>query len=97
MISQEEVKVLFKKTNKRKAPGLDAIGGRILYHCAERLCGIFTYLFELCVGSCKLPTTWKSSIIIPIPKVNKPKELQEFRPVALTSLVVKNFERIIKD
>lgn len=61
------------------------------------MCGIFTYLFQPCIDSCKLPTTWKSSIIIPIPKVNKPKELQEFRPVDLTSLVVKNFERIIKD
>ena len=34
---------------------------------------------------------------IPIPKVSKPRELQDFRPVALTSLVVKNIEKIIKD
>ena len=34
---------------------------------------------------------------IPIPKVSKPRELQDFRPVALTSLVVKNIEKMFKD
>ncbi len=97
LISQQQVKVLFKKTKRKKASGPDFICGRTLHHCAEQLSGVFTHLFQLCVDNCKTPTIWKSSTIIPIPKVNKPRELQCFRPVALTSLVVKNLEKILKD
>ncbi len=66
-------------------------------HIPKQLSSVFTHLFQLCVDNCKIPTIWKSSTIIPIPKVNKPRELQDFRPVALTSLVVKNLEKILKD
>lgn len=40
---------------------------------------------------------WKSSTIIPIPKTKKPWELERFRRVALTSLVAKNLEKILKE
>ena len=38
---------------------------------------------------------WKKSIIRPIPKNNKPKTLNDYRPVALTSIVMKCLERIV--
>lgn len=39
---------------------------------------------------------WKQAEIIPVPKVNKPKTLNDFRPVALTSLLMKAFEKLVK-
>lgn len=39
----------------------------------------------------------EETTIIPVAKLKNPKELQQWRPVALTSLVMKNFEKIIKD
>ena len=51
----------------------------------------------MCVNHCQLPTIWKSSTIIPIPKTKNPEQLTEFRPVALTSLIMKISERILKD
>lgn len=97
LISQEQVNVLFKKTGTRKACGPDAICGRTLHHCADQLSEVFTRLFQMCLDSCQLPMIWKSSTIIPIPKVKNPRELNQFRPVALTSLVVKNLEKILKE
>ncbi len=45
----------------------------------------------------QIPAVWKSSSIIPIPKSTYPNELNDFRPVALTSLVMKTFEKLLKD
>lgn len=40
---------------------------------------------------------WKNSTVIPIPKKGTTKVLNDLRPVALTSLVMKAMERIIKE
>ncbi|GBM08720.1 hypothetical protein AVEN_52792-1 [Araneus ventricosus] len=43
-----------------------------------------------------LPKVWKHTIIIPIPKPNKDKtKLTSYRPIALTSVFCKIFERIL--
>lgn len=39
---------------------------------------------------------WKQSTVIPVAKHNHPKVLNDFRPVALTSLVMKCFEKLVK-
>ena len=43
-----------------------------------------------------VPKVWKHATIIPVAKTKHPKELNDFRPVALTSLVMKTFEKIVK-
>ncbi len=43
------------------------------------------------------PPPLKKSIIIPVPKNNKPTCLNDYRPVALTSIVMKVFERLVKN
>ena len=42
-----------------------------------------------------IPTIWKTSVVVPVPKMSSPSELNHFRPVALTSIVMKCFERLI--
>ena len=42
-----------------------------------------------------LPPIWKTSEIIPVPKKPQVKELNDLRPVALTSIVTKCLEKII--
>ncbi len=44
-----------------------------------------------------IPTSFKKSVIIPVPKNNKPSCLNDYRPVALTSIVMKVFERLVKN
>lgn len=97
VISEDYVTALFQRVNIRKAAGPDAICGRTLRYCANQLSGFFTKLFQMCADRGQIPTIWKTSTIIPIPKSKNQKELNNFRPVALTSIVMKNFERILKD
>ena len=96
VISQEQVSTLFKRVNTRKAAGPDGICGRTLRHCADQLSMSLPH-FLMCTEHGQLPKIWKSSIIIPVPKSKYPKKLIYFRPVALTSLVMKNLEKILKD
>ena len=42
-----------------------------------------------------VPTIWKTSTVIPVPKKSKIDSNNDLRPVALTSIVMKCFEKII--
>ena len=95
VIDESEVKRLFSRLNTKKAVGPDNISGRILKSCAAQLCHIFSFLFSWSLNDCHVPDLWKKSIVCPVPKKNKPVSLNDYRPVALTSVAMKCFERII--
>ena len=42
-----------------------------------------------------MPNLWKNDVTCPVPKNNKPVALNDYRPIALTPIVMKCFERII--
>lgn len=58
---------------------------------------MFQHLFQGSLNSSTVPAMWKNSIVIPIPKKGTTRALNDLRPVALTSLVMKAMERIIKE
>ena len=47
------------------------------------------------LNSCKIPLSWKTSKIIPVPKNNCVKQMNDLRPVALTPVVMKCLEKIV--
>ncbi len=95
-VSENEVRRALKGVNIRKAAGPDGITGRVLRSCADQLAGLFTSIFNESLAISVVPTSFKKSIIIPVPKNNKPSCLNDYRPVALTSIVMKVFERRVK-
>ncbi|KAL0150804.1 hypothetical protein M9458_053886 [Cirrhinus mrigala] len=97
IISEHDVRRAFKRVNTRKAAGPDGISGRILRACADQLAPVFTEIFNLSLSQSVIPTCFKESIIVPVPKKPHPASLNDYRPVALTSVVMKCFERLVKD
>ena len=95
-IDEMDVWRTLEQTNVRKSQGPDCISGRLLKNCGLFLCGIFSHIFKLSLSQNCVPKLWKESIVVPVAKVPKPKELKDYRPVALTSLVMKGFEKIVK-
>ena len=91
----EEIDVLriFQRTNVRKSPGPDGISGRVLKTCASQLSGIFRSIFHASLSSHKIPILWKTSTVVPVPKKAHPVIPNDFRPIALTSQVMKSFEK----
>ncbi len=87
-ISEDEVHQVFWKQKRKKAPGPDGVTPACLKTCADQLAPIFTKIF-------KVPSCFKHSTIIDIPKISKITGLNDYRPVALTSVVMKSFEKLV--
>ncbi len=96
-LSVVDVTRSFKRVNIRKAVGSDGIPGRVLKACAFQLAGVFTDIFNLSLSLSVVPSCFKKSIIVPIPKKNKITCLNDWRPVALTPIFSKCFEKLVRD
>uniref|UniRef100_A0A8C6PAK0 Reverse transcriptase domain-containing protein n=1 Tax=Nothobranchius furzeri TaxID=105023 RepID=A0A8C6PAK0_NOTFU len=94
-VTEEDVLRLFRKQNPRKSPGPDGVSPATLRHCAEVLSPIFTDIFNISLESCHVPACFKLSTIVPVPKKPRITGLNDYRPVALTSVVMKSFERLV--
>ncbi len=95
-LSEDIVRRELKRVNVRKAAGPNGITGRVLRSCADQLAGLFTSIFNESLATSVVPTSFKKSVIIPVPKNSKPSCLNDYRPVTLTSTVMKVFERLLK-
>ena len=85
---------MFRRLDKGKAAGPDNISPACLYHCSDQLAPVHTGIFNSSLEQLKIPAPYKKSIIIPIPKKGKTSSLNDYRPVALTSVAMKVLERI---
>ncbi|KAK3561453.1 hypothetical protein QTP86_002814 [Hemibagrus guttatus] len=94
-ISEDDVRQIFLKQKKRKAPGPDGVTPVCLRTCADQLAFIFSQIFNRSLELCEVPACFKRSTIIPIPKKPKMTGFNDYRPVALTSVVMKSFERLV--
>ncbi len=86
--SRADVGRSFKMINPYKSP---SIPGRALKVCAD----VFTDIFNMSLLQSVVPTCFKKSTIVPVPKKTKTLYLNDYRPVALTSTIMKCFERLV--
>ena len=82
-INQHAVERLFSDICPRKASGSDGISGRLQKSCSKELAEAWCPIFQKSLDSHVVHSTWKSSIIIPVPKKASCKENYDYRPVAL--------------
>ncbi len=94
-IREDDVRQVFKNNKRRKAPGPDGVSPACLKTCADQLAPIFTQIFNRSLELCEVPSCFKCSTIIPLPKKPKITGLNDYRPVALTSVAMKSFERLV--
>ena len=80
---------------ERKAPGPDGVSPRLLKNCAPQLASVFTNIFNDSLSLRKVPAIFKKATIIPVPKKTSVSCLNDYRPVALTAVPMKTFERIV--
>ncbi|TWW62292.1 putative RNA-directed DNA polymerase from transposon BS [Takifugu flavidus] len=67
-------------------------------HLTERHCTSIQSnkdIFNSSLESCQVPACLKTSTIVPVPKKPRITGLNDYRPVALTSVVMKSLERLI--
>ncbi|TWW53917.1 hypothetical protein D4764_0197160 [Takifugu flavidus] len=93
--STTDVRAELSRINPRKAAGPDGIPGRVLRTCAAELAGVLTDLFNLSLAHAVVPTCFKSTSIVPVPKHSTPACLNDYRPVALTPIITKCLEQLV--
>ena len=95
LCSEEEVTDLLLSLNTSKANGPDGISATMLKSMAYSIAPGLTKLFNKSISSGKLPSTWKTSSIVPIPKSNEKSSVTNYRPISLLSIISKLLERHI--
>lgn len=94
-LAVNETEKQLNRIKPNKAAGPDNICGRVLKICKNQLAPVLTKLFQVSLDNHQIPRLWLTSELIPVPKSNLPKIKNDLRPVALTAIVMKTFERLV--
>ncbi|CAM4928046.1 unnamed protein product [Rotaria socialis] len=90
-----EVRTAVKSLKADKAPGPDGIKNEALKFGGYELWKIITKLFNECLEIEDIPTQWKQSSTIIIPKKGDREDLKNYRPIALLPTIYKLFTKVL--
>ena len=79
-----------------KSPGPDGIHPTLIKMAADALISPFTKMFNSLLAKGEVPTDWKHAHIVPLHKKGDRGAVSNYRPVSLTSVPCKVFERILR-
>lgn len=69
--------------------------GQLLKECPDQLAGVFTRIFNQSLLQSTVPRYLKWSIIVPLPQKSYVISLNDYRPVALTPIIMKCLGKLI--
>ena len=91
-----DVLLLLKDINQSKAVGPDGIHGMVLKYCTPSLAKPLTIMFNISFVTGIIPDDWKLASVVPIHKKDEKGSVENYRPIFLTSLIMKIFEKCIR-
>eukprot|EP00061_Rhincodon_typus_P007208 g28669.t1 len=94
-VTSADARSVFLDVNPGKAMGPDGAPSRELRSCADQLVKVFIAMFNLSLLQAEVPTCFKKTTIIPIPKKAHAMCLNNYCSVTLTSIIMKTFERLV--
>ena len=94
-LSEADVITSFSRLNSHKTSGHDGLKGRTSKNCATQLGKIFTLIFQIFLDSHVMPRACETSTIIPVPVKATALQQNDYRPVALTPIIAKCFEKVV--
>lgn len=96
-ISLDSLLMELKNLDLTKGPGLDSIPPLFFRSTSASICKPLHVLFNKCLSEGICPTQWKAARIIPIHKGGAKADVANFRPISISNVLVKIFERLIRD
>ena len=69
---------------------------QVLKECADRLACVLTDIFNTLLDQAKLLACFKTASIVPAPKKTTISSANNFRPLGLTPIMMKCFERLVQ-
>ncbi len=97
LCSVERTFELICSLDANKAMGLDKISARMLKETASSISPMVSAIFNISLSTGTLPDTWKSSLVVPVPKSGDPTNPDNYRPISLLPIVSKVLEKHICD
>ena len=94
-VHPDEVLEIVKNLRNSKAAGLDDFDTRTLKLIIHDILPALTHVINLSVDTLTFPKSWKLAKIIPLLKKGDPLNPQNYRPVALLSVLSKVLERVV--
>ena len=91
----DEVEHLLRNLDVSKATGPDDVSAMMFKHTATSIAPSVTKLFNLSIKLGQVPTEWKRSVVVPIPKSSDRSSPTNYRPISLLSILSKTLERHI--
>ena len=82
---------------KSSAAGPDGLPAWLFRENAHNLAEPLAHIFNASLKSMIFPECWKIGRITPVPNVQRPKSHTDFRPVCITSIISRLFERVVFD
>ena len=71
------------------------MSAQLLKECSGELAEVIRIIFNWSVRECRVPKEYKKASVTPLPKKSSVKTLNDYRPIAITSWVIKVFEGLI--
>ena len=90
-----QVKTALKQLNSKKATGSDGIPAWVLKRYWEELAPIVPDIICASIKECEYPTAYKHALVIPVPKVNPPRDIEnDFRQISILPQMAKVLEKL---
>jgi len=96
MFSPEQVEKRLSQLNVSKSPGPDQLHPRVLREASKALSAPFAIIMSESYATAQLPQDWKQAHVSAIHKKGSKVKADNYRPVSLTSIVVKLMEAIVR-
>lgn len=94
-IDRGDVLKQLNKLNASKAGHPEDIPIKLIKEFSFELSQPLCSIFNVCLQEGSFPSVWKTAAIIPVPKVNKPTNANQLRPIALTKILGRVFEAFL--
>ncbi|CAK1580392.1 unnamed protein product [Parnassius mnemosyne] len=95
--SLNELKLVLSHVHD-SAPGLDGIPYSLLAKCNDQILTFYLNIINALFDIGFVPDSWRTQVILPVLKPNKnPNDGSSYRPIALSSTLIKTFEHMIKN
>ena len=80
---------------RETSSGLDGLPFWYLHLAAASISAPLQYIFNQCLRQSFVPKQWKTALITPVPNASKPVACQDYRPISVTPISSKLFEKAI--
>lgn len=95
-ISPSEVLKALDNVQTNKAPGPDGIHPQVLKHCRHVIAPLLHIVYNKSLRTGQLPSDWKKGRITPVHKKGSKLDVNNYRPISLTSIPCKILEKEIR-